>query len=78
MADARTPVAELRQRLSELAGENLVSIEFIRQYQGAPLSEGQKSVSYHLEAGALDHTLTNEEAAAIRQPNRARNAASRL
>ncbi len=64
--DAKTPVGELRQRLSELAGENLVSIEFIRQYEGAPLAEGQKSVSYHLEAGALDHTLTSEEAAAIR------------
>lgn len=67
VADARTPVGELERRLSGLAGESLVSIVFIRQYQGAPLAEGQKSVSYHLEAGALDHTLTSEEAAAIRR-----------
>ncbi len=67
VADAKTPVGELKQRLSGLAGENLVSIGFVRQYQGPPLAEGQKSVSYHLEAGALDHTLTSEEAAAIRQ-----------
>ncbi|MBV8867686.1 MAG: phenylalanine--tRNA ligase subunit beta, partial [Acidobacteriaceae bacterium] len=67
VADAKTPVGKLQQRLAELAGEHLISIEFIRQYQGAPLSENQKSVSYHLETGALDHTLLSEEAARIRQ-----------
>jgi phenylalanyl-tRNA synthetase beta subunit len=41
-------------------------IDFIRQYQGAPLAAGQKSVSYHLEVGALDHTLDAEEVAQIR------------
>ncbi len=67
VVNARTPVGELKRQLSAVAGKDLVSIEFIRQYQGAPLAEGQKSVSYHLEAGALDHTLTSEEVARIRQ-----------
>lgn len=66
VADARMPVADVEHQLAELAGEALASIEFVRQYSGSPLPEGKKSVSYHLEAGALDHTLTSEEITAIR------------
>ncbi len=62
----RQPVAELESALVRLAAEELVSIEFVRQYAGPPLPEGQKSVSYHLEMGALDHTLTSDEASATR------------
>ena len=42
-------------------------IEFVRQYAGPQLPQGQKSVSYHLKVGALDHTMTAEELTAIRQ-----------
>ncbi|HEY3455366.1 MAG TPA: hypothetical protein VGK64_12250, partial [Bryobacteraceae bacterium] len=49
-----------------LAGSGLAGIEFVRQYTGAPLGPSQKSVSYRLEVGAADHTLTAEEVAAIR------------
>jgi phenylalanyl-tRNA synthetase beta chain len=62
----RHPVAAIHDALAESAGDELVSIEFVRQYAGAPLEEGQKSVSFHMEVGAPDHTLTTEEAAAIR------------
>lgn len=62
----RQPVAEVETALVRLAGEALVSIEFVRQYAGPPLPDGQKSVSYHLEVGSLDHTLASDEAAAIR------------
>jgi phenylalanyl-tRNA synthetase beta subunit len=40
-------------------------IDFVRQYAGPPLSEGTKSVSYHLEVGAPDHTMTAEEVTTI-------------
>ena len=60
------PVAAIQDKLASLAGEALVCIEFVRQYAGAPLEEGQKSVSYRLEVGATDHTLTNEEFGEIR------------
>lgn len=62
----KTPVQQLEDRLVLLAGSTLASIEFIRQYHGQPLLQGRKSVSYHLEVGAPDHTLTAEEVGEIR------------
>ncbi len=67
VAEARTPVGVIEERLSALAGSNLASIDFVRQYAGPPLPEGYKSVSYHLELGALDHTLTSAEGTALRE-----------
>ena len=61
----KTPVGSIEESLSKLAGDNLAAISFVRQYDGPPLLEGQKSVSYHLEIGATDHTLTSEEVTAI-------------
>ncbi len=60
-------MGELAQQLTKLAGPHLATIDFVRQYEGPPLPEGQKSVSFHLEVGASDHTLTSEEASAIRE-----------
>lgn len=56
-----TPVARIQDELSSFAGPDLAMIDFIRQYDGPPLEEGQKSVSYHLEVGALDHTMSTDE-----------------
>ena len=67
VADARMPVGEIERHLRTLTGVTLVSLAFIRQYDGPPLLEGQKSVSYHLEVGALDRTLTSEQVALIRE-----------
>ncbi|HSU58712.1 MAG TPA: hypothetical protein VLI55_05315, partial [Bryobacteraceae bacterium] len=66
VADLHAPVSRVQEELMRLAGADLASIDFIRQYVGSPLPPGQKSVSYHLEVGALDRTLTAEEVAAIR------------
>ncbi len=66
VTELQQPVAAIQDKLASLAGEALVCIEFVRQYAGAPLEEGQKSVSYRLEVGATDHTLTNEEFGEIR------------
>jgi phenylalanyl-tRNA synthetase beta chain len=60
------PVAEIEDMLVSFARPELAAIDFIRQYDGPPLESGQKSVSYHLEVGALDHTMTTEEVADIR------------
>jgi phenylalanyl-tRNA synthetase beta chain len=67
VAELRVPVDRLQDELTRLAEPNLAMIEFIRQYSGPPLPQGQKSVSYHLEVGALDHTMTADELTAIRQ-----------
>ena len=62
----KTPVAEIYDGLEQLAGAGLAAIEFIRQYDGPPLPQGQKSVTYHLEVGSLDRTVTTEEVTVIR------------
>ncbi len=66
IAQSRTPVAEIEDALCNFAGSDLASVEFVRQFEGTPLRPGEKSVSYHLEVGALDHTLTAEEVSEIR------------
>jgi phenylalanyl-tRNA synthetase beta subunit len=59
-------VAQIESRLEHLAGDDLVLLDFVRQYAGHPLPEGTKSVSYHLEVGSTGHTLSAEEVTAIR------------
>jgi len=66
VSESHTPVEAIQDALARLAGADLAGLEFIRQYDGPPLPAGQKSVSYHVEAGALDHTLTAEEVSEIR------------
>ncbi len=66
VAALQVPVAYIHRQLTAFAGPNLVAIDFIRQYDGPPLAPGQKSVSYHLEVGALDHTMSAEEVTGIR------------
>jgi phenylalanyl-tRNA synthetase beta chain len=66
VADLKLPVHRIQDELSKLAGPDLAVIDFVRQYAGPPLPEGQKSVSYHVEVGSLDHTMTAEEVTQIR------------
>jgi phenylalanyl-tRNA synthetase beta chain len=66
VTERKTPVGRLEDQLRALAGSSLVALEFVRQYEGSPLPAGQKSVSYHLEIGALDHTLSSDEATQLR------------
>lgn len=66
IAGARELAGDIEERLRSLAGEALESIEFVRQYSGPPLAEGQKSVSFRLTVAAPDRTLSSEEVAAIR------------
>jgi phenylalanyl-tRNA synthetase beta chain len=62
----REPAGEIERRLVEAAGGDLVEIEFVRQYTGAPLAEDKKSISYRLTVGAADRTLSSDEVAAVR------------
>ena len=62
----REPVGEIQRRLTAAAGDDLVEIEFVRVYTGAPLPDGRKSVSYRLTVGAADRTLSSDEVGAIR------------
>ncbi len=62
----RALVGDIQRRLAEFGGATLQSIEFVRQYSGAPLAEGTKSVSYRLTVGAADRTLSSDEVGAER------------
>ncbi len=66
VANLREPAGEIERRLAAAAGSDLVEMEFVRQYTGAPLPEDRKSVSYRLTVGANDRTLSSDEVAAIR------------
>ena len=62
----REPAGEIQAKLRDAAGPLLENIEYLRQYTGAPLTEGTRSVSFRLTVGAADHTLSSEEVAAVR------------
>ncbi|MGA7414832.1 MAG: phenylalanine--tRNA ligase subunit beta [Bryobacteraceae bacterium] len=66
VAALRRPVADIQRDLVNVAGGSLAKIDFVRQYAGPPLPEGQKSVSYRLEVGSFDHTLASDEVSALR------------
>jgi len=67
VAGLREPSIDIKRRLVEAAGSDLVQIEFLREYTGAPLPPDRKSVTYRLTVGAADRTLSSEEVAAIRE-----------
>jgi len=66
VAGLREPSANIERRLTTAAGDDLVEIEFLREYTGAPLPSDRKSVTFRLTVGAWDRTLSSEEVAAIR------------
>ena len=67
MAPLRELAGGIEKKLAALAGADLESIEFVRQYSGPPLPDGVKSVSFRLTIAAPGRTLAAAEAGAIRQ-----------
>lgn len=66
VAGLREPSGDIERRLTDAAGTDLVDIEFVRVYTGAPLPDDRKSVSYRLTVAATDRTLSSEEVTVIR------------
>jgi phenylalanyl-tRNA synthetase beta chain len=67
VAGRRELVGELQKYLVTLAGETLEEIGFLYQYEGAPIPEGSKSVTFRLTVAAADHTMSDEEIGGIRE-----------
>jgi phenylalanyl-tRNA synthetase beta chain len=67
LAPLRELAGDIEKRLTALAGGDLDSLEFVRQYSGPPLADGVKSVSFRLTVAAPDRTLSSAEVAAVRQ-----------
>jgi phenylalanyl-tRNA synthetase beta chain len=66
-AGLREASVDIERRLASAAGSDLVEIEFLREYTGAPLPPDRKSVTYRLTVGSVDRTLSSEEVGAIRE-----------
>jgi phenylalanyl-tRNA synthetase beta chain len=64
VAPAHTLVADLENKLRELAGAGLVALQFLLIF---PLPPDKKSVSFRLTLGADDRTLTAEEVTRTRE-----------
>jgi phenylalanyl-tRNA synthetase beta chain len=64
VAHAHTLVADLESKLRHLAGEGLVSLQFLLIF---PLPPDKKSVSFRLTLGANDRTLTADEVTRTRE-----------
>lgn len=67
VVDHREHSGTIQDAIRGFAGEHVSEVQFVRVYEGAPLPTGRKSLSYRLIAGALDHTLSNDELTRIRQ-----------
>jgi phenylalanyl-tRNA synthetase beta chain len=67
VAGLREPAADIAKQLIAAAGADLVELEFLRQYTGAPLPPDRKSVTYRVTIGAADHTLSADEITAVRE-----------
>jgi phenylalanyl-tRNA synthetase beta chain len=66
IAPLRAHAGQLESAIASAAGPLLESVQFQRQYVGAPLPDGMKSVSFRVTVGALDRTLSNDEITAVR------------
>jgi phenylalanyl-tRNA synthetase beta chain len=62
LAGARERAGDLELEIRRFAEK----VEYIREYQGDPLPDGMKSVSFRIVAGAPDHTLTADEITNLR------------
>jgi phenylalanyl-tRNA synthetase beta chain len=66
IAGIREHAARLEAGIRSFAGPLVESIEFLRQYSGAPLEEGRKSVSFRVTVGSPERTLSSDEVSGIR------------
>lgn len=57
----RTSYAQLERLIRAHAGERLVGLEIFDVYRGKPLSEGEKSLAFHLTFRHPERTLTDLE-----------------
>jgi phenylalanyl-tRNA synthetase beta chain len=67
IAAERELARRLEAKIASFAGPLLESTRFLRQYSGAPLEAGQKSVSFRVTVGSPERTLSSDEVSEIRE-----------
>ena len=65
IAGSRELAGDLELHIRQFAGELGESIDYVREFQGPPLPEGRKSVTFRITAGAPDRTLSSAETTAL-------------
>lgn len=66
MTGVRAAAGNLEREIRQFGGELVVSVEYVREYQGEQMAAGKKSVSFRIVAGAADRTLTADEITQLR------------
>lgn len=65
--DETVPATDVEATLRDAVGDRLAWLRLFDVYRGAGIAEGRRSLAYALRLEALDHTLTDDEVADIRQ-----------
>lgn len=66
VVDADTPAEQPQKVIFEVGGAELASVRLFDIYEGDQVPEGKKSLAFALELRAVDRTLTDAEAAEVR------------
>jgi phenylalanyl-tRNA synthetase beta chain len=67
IVDEDLPAGELFATAREAAAPELREIQFLSDYRGAPIPPGKKSIAFSVAFQSSERTLTDEEAAVLRQ-----------
>jgi phenylalanyl-tRNA synthetase beta chain len=66
VVDEDVPSAALAEGIREAAGPELLDVAVFDEYRGGQIPAGKRSLAFRVAFGALDRTLTDDDAAAIR------------
>ena len=66
VVDDTVPAGDVETTLKRAIGQPCESVDLFDVYRGPAIGDGRRSLAYHLRFAALDHTLTDEEMAEIR------------
>jgi phenylalanyl-tRNA synthetase beta chain len=67
VVDENVPAAALLALMRDIAGPALRSVEVFDEYRGAQIGEGKRSLAFRVAFGSPERTLTDEDAAPMRQ-----------
>ena len=67
VVDDSVPAGGVERALRSAGGDLLVDLRLFDVYRGGQLASGRRSLAYRLRFHSLDHTLTDEEVAAVRR-----------
>jgi phenylalanyl-tRNA synthetase beta chain len=67
IVDVDVPAAELFDAAREAAGPELREVSFLSDYREPPIPDGKKSLAFSVSFQSAERTLTDEDAAALRE-----------